>query len=52
MGSVKQHRMRENFRIKNEVVKELSFFMSTKLSDGAVVKSVSYADKHYTDIYN
>ena len=52
MGSVKQHKMRENFRRENEVVKSLSFFMSARLSDGAVVKSISYADKHHMDIYN
>ena len=52
MGSVKQHKKRENFRNKNEIVKAHSIFMSARLSDGAVVKSVSYADKHHTDIYN
>ena len=52
MGSVKQHKMKENFRSKNEIVKAHSVFMSARLSDGAVVKSISYADKHHTDIYN
>ena len=51
MGSVKQHKMKENFRDKKEIVKVDSFFMSARLSDEAVVKYVSYADKHHTHIY-
>ena len=42
----------KKLRSKNEIVKAHSFFMSARLSDRTVVKSVSYADKHHTDIYN
>ena len=52
MGSVKQHKKGKNFRSKNEIEKAHSFFMSARPSDVAVVKSVSYADKHHTHIYN
>ena len=52
MGSEKQHKKRENFRSKNEILKAHSVFMCARLSDGAVVKSVSYTDKPHTDIYN
>ena len=51
MDSVKQHKIRENFRNKNEIVKAHSFFMSARISDVAVVKSVSSVGKHHTHIY-
>ena len=52
MGSVKQHKMRENVRRKNKIVKPHSFFMSARLSNISLVKSISSAEKHHTDMYN
>lgn len=48
MGSVKQHKMRENFRRKKEIVKAHSFFMSARIYDGAIVKSFYSADRNHT----
>ena len=50
MGSFKQHTVKENFRSKNEILKADGFFMSARLSEGAVVNSVSYADRCHTHI--
>ena len=48
MGSVKQHKMRENFRRKKEIVKAHSFFMSPRFYDGAHVKSFYSAQRNHT----